>query len=53
VTVPKGQLINPKRSAGGRSTSSSGGAKPPKKSARAGKPSPNVRSRGADQGGAE
>jgi hypothetical protein len=53
VTVPKGQLINPKRSAGGRSTSSSGGAKPPKKSARAGKPSPNVRSRGADQGIAE
>lgn len=53
VTVPKGQLINPKRSAGGRSTSSSGGAKPPKNSARAGKPSPNVRSRGADQGVAE
>jgi hypothetical protein len=53
VTVPKGQLINPKRSAGGRSTSSTGGAKPPKKSARAGKPSPNVRSRGADQGIAE
>ena len=53
VTVPKGQLINPKRSAGGRSTSSTGGAKPPKKSARAGKPSPNVRSRGADQGVAE
>ncbi|HKH95286.1 MAG TPA: hypothetical protein VKA39_02050 [Beijerinckiaceae bacterium] len=53
VTVPKGQLINPKRSAGGRSTSSSGGAKPPKKSAQAGKPSPNVRSRGADQGIAE
>ena len=53
VTVPKGQLINPKRSAGGRSTSSTGGAKPPKKSARAGKPSPSVRSRGADQGVAE
>ena len=53
VTVPKGQLIDPKRSAGGRSTSSTGGAKPPKKSARAGKPSPNVRSRGADQGVAE
>jgi hypothetical protein len=53
VTVPKGQLINPKRSAGGRSTSSEGGAKPVKKSARAGKPSGNTRSRGSDQGIAE
>jgi hypothetical protein len=53
VTVPKGQLINPKRSAGGRSTSSEGGAKPAKKSARAGKPSGNTRSRGSDQGIAE
>jgi hypothetical protein len=53
VTVPKGQLINPKRSAGGRSTSSEGGTKPAKKSARAGKPSGNVRSRGSDQGIAE
>jgi hypothetical protein len=49
VTVPKGQLINPKRASGeGRSTSSSGGAKPPKKSARGGRPSGNSRSRGAD-----
>lgn len=53
VTVPKGQLMNPKRSSGGRSTSSTGGAKPPKKSARAGKPSGNLRSRGSDQGSAE
>ena len=48
VSVPKGRLIDPVRGEGGRSTSSAGRPKPPKRSARGGRPSGNTRSRGAD-----
>ncbi len=53
VAVPKGELISGQpesKKSGIRSTSSTGGAKPPKRSARAGKSTGASRAKGADLG---
>lgn len=50
VSVPKGRLVPGAQSEGERSTASTGGAKPPKRSARAGGATGAAKSKGADQG---
>ena len=53
VSTPKGRLIRGAPGEGERSTASTGGAKPPKKSAHGGRATGAAKNKGADQGLAE